>query len=147
VVHRLPIFLKSTFRGTWTTSRKESPGRPRAVRADGALKRFSRTYNAGKLDAATSAEIAGDVLKLEQESLDLLKKYHAIIAKDLSPLQAGQFLLNPKLNRPERRLATTPTPQGPPSLPSPTSTAAQLPRRSAASPESSTVLFEGVAGC
>ena len=70
------------------------------MRADGALKRFSQTYNAGKLDAATSAEIAGDVLKLEQESLALLKKYHAIVAKDLSPLQAGQFL------QIERRMAT-----------------------------------------
>lgn len=64
------------------------------------LKRFSQAYNAGKLDAAKSASIAAEFLKLQEEWLDLLKKYHAIIAKEVSPLQAGQFL------QIEHRLAT-----------------------------------------
>ena len=55
------------------------------------MRRFAAAQKAGKLDARDATELADGYFKFEQARLDLQKKYHGIIAKDLSPVRAAQF--------------------------------------------------------
>ena len=54
------------------------------------IRRFAATQD-GKLEARDATELAGKYFTFEQQRLDLMKKYHGIIASELSPVRAAQF--------------------------------------------------------
>jgi len=56
------------------------------------IRQFGADYQAHSLDDTKAITLADGFFQFEAAQLDLLKKYHAIIAKELSPLHAAQFL-------------------------------------------------------
>jgi hypothetical protein len=55
------------------------------------IRRFAAAQRSGRLEPRDAAELTDGYFKLERQQLDLLKKYHDILAKDLSPVRAAQF--------------------------------------------------------
>jgi hypothetical protein len=55
------------------------------------IRQFIVWQQSGVRDDKQAAELADGYFRLETARLDLMKKYYAIIAKDLSPLHAAQF--------------------------------------------------------
>jgi hypothetical protein len=55
------------------------------------IRRFAAAQRSGKLEPRDAAELADGYFKVERQRLDLLKKYHDLLAKDLSPVRAAQF--------------------------------------------------------
>jgi hypothetical protein len=53
---------------------------------------FVQAHQAGSFDNAKAKDIAARWFKSQRARLDLLEKYHAIVEKELSSVQAGQFL-------------------------------------------------------
>ena len=52
---------------------------------------FADAQRAGRLSPDQATTIADGFFDFEQQRLTLLKKYHGVIAKDLSPVRAAQF--------------------------------------------------------
>jgi len=55
------------------------------------IRRFAAAQKSGRLGPREATELADGYFKFEQQRLDLLKKYHGMIAKELSPLRGAQF--------------------------------------------------------
>ena len=55
------------------------------------IRRFAAAQRSGKLEQSEATELANGYFKFEEQRLELLKKYHGIIAKELSPVRAAQF--------------------------------------------------------
>jgi hypothetical protein len=55
-------------------------------------RRYVQAHAAGKLDDKAAGEIAKGWLDYQAQSVELNRKYHGIIAAELSPVRAGQFL-------------------------------------------------------
>ncbi|MBS0187624.1 MAG: hypothetical protein JSS51_06115 [Planctomycetes bacterium] len=56
------------------------------------IKQFIALSNEGKINDENAGKLAGEWLQLEQDRVDLWKKYNQEIAKAVSPLRAAQFL-------------------------------------------------------
>lgn len=56
------------------------------------IKEFIALSNEGKINNENAGKLAGEWLKLEQDRVDLWKKYNQEIGKAVSPLRAAQFL-------------------------------------------------------
>jgi hypothetical protein len=54
-------------------------------------RKFVTAQATGSLDNDRAKALADDWFKFESSRLDLLRKYHQLIAKELSPLRAAQF--------------------------------------------------------
>jgi hypothetical protein len=55
------------------------------------IRRFAAAQRAGKLSQDEASSLADGYFDFEARRVALLKKYHAIIAKELSPIRAAQF--------------------------------------------------------
>lgn len=55
------------------------------------IRRFAAAQTAGTLADADATALADGYFSLQQQQLRLLKDYHDIIAKELSPVRAAQF--------------------------------------------------------
>jgi hypothetical protein len=55
------------------------------------IRRFAAAQTRGQLLDAAASELGDSYFALEQEQLDLRRKYHDIIAEELSPTRAAQF--------------------------------------------------------
>jgi hypothetical protein len=55
------------------------------------IRRFAAAQGSGQLAQGDATTLADDYFNFEQQQLDLKKKYHGIIAKELSPVRAAQF--------------------------------------------------------
>jgi hypothetical protein len=55
------------------------------------IRRFFAAQSSGQLPDAAASELGDSYFALEQEQLDLRRKYHDIIAEELSPTRAAQF--------------------------------------------------------
>jgi hypothetical protein len=58
----------------------------------GLIRQFLTHSSAGSLDDANSAAIAEGWLDLQQDRLDLWRKYYKKISRAVSPMRGGQFL-------------------------------------------------------
>jgi hypothetical protein len=56
------------------------------------IRRFGAAQRSGKMEASQASELGDGYFKFEEQRLELLKKYHGMISKELSPVRAAQFI-------------------------------------------------------
>ena len=55
------------------------------------IRKFAAAQRLGKLSDQEASTLADGYFQFESQRLDMLKKYHGIISKELSPVRAAQF--------------------------------------------------------
>jgi hypothetical protein len=55
------------------------------------IRRYAMAQQAGKLDDREAAELAKAYFDFEGKRVELLRKYHGLVAEELSPVRAAQF--------------------------------------------------------
>ena len=55
------------------------------------IRKFAAAQRAGRLSDQEASTLADGYFQFESQRLDMLKRYHGIISKELSPVRAAQF--------------------------------------------------------
>ena len=55
------------------------------------IRQFAAAQRVGKMSDQQATTLADRYFQFESQRLDMLKKYHRILSKDLSPIRAAQF--------------------------------------------------------